>query len=125
MRKPILVVTSERWGSQTYVIFDDEEIIGDIVSIDWIRDRYDYEREENPDITIEDVEKMMEDEFFEDNSGIDEHYTEQKIVRADDGYYYQYDNDGICSYLDEDDALEILQPAPHMPTGTLCRVKGA
>jgi hypothetical protein len=119
-KTPILVITSDNWSQQEYIVFDDDEIIGDCIPNEWVDEVYNellenYSQGELASNTPDDdsmpnreqVADGMEEDFFSENTDVDEYWPEYGVLRAGDNYY-TYTNDGWCSPIDEDDALEIL-----------------
>jgi hypothetical protein len=106
-KTPILVVTSDKWSRDSYVVFEDDEIINGCIPGEWIEEVYQDASEFDDEITREQIASGMEDDFFADNTDVDEFWPEYRILRTGDDYY-TYTDDGMCSPIDEDDALEIM-----------------
>lgn len=107
-KTPILIVTSDRWSRDSYVVFEGDQIIGWCVPDEWVNSAYDEASENDNEVTREQVEEEMEEEFFSENTDVDECWTEHGICRAGE-QYYRYHEDGTGHWIDEDDALEIMQ----------------
>ena len=107
-KTPILVVTSENWSRDSYVVFDDDVIIGWCIPDEWVLRSLQAAQDEDDIITREAVESGMEDDFFADNTDVDEYWPEHNILKAGD-YYYKYSDDGMCTIIDDDDALAIIK----------------
>lgn len=105
MKTPILLVTSDRWSQDAYVVFDDDQIIGNLIPDEWIGDAYWDALENDPDATRESVAADMEADFWAENSDIDEAWEEHGICRVGD-QYFRYRDDGTGRWIDEDEALE-------------------
>jgi hypothetical protein len=112
-KTPVLVVTSDKWSRDSYVVFDDDTIIGGCIPDEWVSEtltNLEIEASDNGDdfdMTREQVASEMEDDFFSDNSDVDEFWPEYHVLRTGNDYY-KYDNDGMCKHIDEDDALELM-----------------
>jgi hypothetical protein len=119
-KTPILVVTSDKWSRDSYVVFEDDEIIGGCIPDEWVGKAYselleNYSQGElasnTPDDdampTREQIAAGMEADFFSENSDVDEFWPEHHILRTGSDYY-KYDDDGMCEHIDEDDALELM-----------------
>jgi len=112
-KTPILVVTSDKWSRDSYVVFEDDKTIGGCIPDEWVYEEFnelEIDAAENGvenDITIKQIASDMEDDFFADNTTVDEFWPEYHILRTGDDYY-TYDDDGMCEPIDEDDALELM-----------------
>jgi hypothetical protein len=106
-KTPILVVTSDKWSCDSYVVFEDDTIIGGCIPDEWVSEKYTEASEFDDEITIEQIAEGMEDDFLSENSDVDEFWPEHHILRTGDDYY-TYDDDGMCDHIDEDDALELM-----------------
>lgn len=115
-KTPILVVTSDTWSQDSYVVFDDDKIIGEAIPDEWVDEAYQEAKREADEfgedgdadkISRDEIASNMEDDFLSDNTSVDEFWPEHHVLRAGD-YYYTYTDDGMCSPIDEDDALEIM-----------------
>lgn len=95
MKTPILVVTSENWSREGYVVFDDDQIIGGCIPSEWVNQAVE---DSDDDDTRADIEVKMTDDFFRENSKIDRFWSDRHILRTG-GDYYSYDDDGMCKYL--------------------------
>lgn len=107
-KTPILVITSDSWSRHAFVIFESDKIIGDLIPDNWIDEKYDELREYDDKITRTDVKTKMEEQFFNENTDVDEFWPQHQICLADD-YYYHYFNDGTVKIIDNDDTLNIIQ----------------
>lgn len=97
-KNPILVVTSDKWSRDSYVVFEGEQVIGSCIPDEWVGEKYDEAREHDDEITREQVASEMEDDFFAENTDVDECWPEHHILRAGRDYYI-YTDDGMCSWI--------------------------
>ena len=107
MNKPILIVTSDKWARDTYIVFEDDPIAGFCIPDDWIDDRmYALECDGETEITREQLVAEMEKEFFADNSDVDEFWPEYNICRSGDDYYRYDDNGADAKWLGNFDSIQ-------------------
>jgi len=107
LKTPIILVTSDRWSKDIYVVFDDEQILGYCIPDEWINSRFNNVCEYDDKITREQVASEMEDDFRNENTDVDEFWPQYNILRAGSDYY-RYTDDGMCSEIDEDEAPELM-----------------
>lgn len=112
---PILLVNNDKWSRDTYVVFEDTQILGYCIPDEWITRAYNEATETGMDIaddlTREQIADEMESNFFSENCSVEKFWPEHQILMAD-GDYYSYDDDGTVEYLTDTEALEIM-PAVH------------
>ena len=111
MRTPYIVITSENWSRDSFVLFNDENIVGDGFPEEWINDSIsaieDEAREINEEIDVDRQEIVddMTDRFIRENSEIDEFWTEHMVCRSGDDYWKYYET-GEVIYLGEFDSID-------------------
>lgn len=106
---PILVLTDDRWSREATVIFDTDSI-EEILPKDWIYQRLDNEHDlGNLDSTYSDIETLLIDEMFEENSEVEKIWEDIKILRTEEGHYFRYGSGGWCEYISEEEALELIE----------------
>jgi len=107
-KTPIIIVTSDRWSRDPYIVFEGDELIGYAIANDWINDRLLNSCEYDPEITQEKIEKLLVFEFKSENDGVDEFWPERMICRAGDNYY-RYDSAGMVKWLGNYDSIDELE----------------
>ena len=106
---PIIIVTSDRWSREPYVVFEGEEIIGGAIPEDWISDRMQYLTELGENADRGEVAAEMANNFRADNSRVDDVWPEHMICRSGRDYY-RYDSDGMVEWLgDHDNLVDALE----------------
>jgi len=95
---PTIIVTSERWSRNPYVVFEGDELIGAAIATDWIETALEEVLGWDSDVTREQVEEEIIAEFVSENDSVDEFSAEHNICRAGD-YYYKYDSDGMAKWI--------------------------
>lgn len=96
VKKPVRVVTDERWSRDTYVMFEGEEVIGTAIREESITEAYNSTEDES--VTREDIAEQLVAEFEHDNPVVGADWPEYGICYAG-RYYYRYTEDGVASYL--------------------------
>ena len=110
---PVLLVDNDKWSRDSYVVFEDDQIIGGCIPSEWVDEKFDAicdearEMDEPVEITREQVASEMDADFFAENSDIDEYWPQYHILRAGDNYY-RYTEDGMAHFISEDEALEAM-----------------
>jgi hypothetical protein len=101
-RAPILVITNDKWSQDTYVVFDDDEIIDNLIPADWI----DAKLEETDFAGDRDeIAQSMYDDFFNENDTVDNFWPEKQICQSGISFY-QYDADGRATYLGDYESID-------------------
>ena len=101
--KPEIIVTSDRWSREPYVVFENDKIIGGAIPDDWINDEY--LNQDETDLTRDEIAENMESEFFAENDTVDEFWPEHGICRAGDDYY-RYGADGMAKWIGNYDSIQ-------------------
>lgn len=105
-KTPILLVTSDEWSRDPYVVFEGDKIIGEFIPAEWIDNKYYEAIGCGEQISRKQIEQSMYDDFFSENSDIDEFWADCQILRVGDEYYKYY-NDGTVTSIDSDNNEEI------------------
>lgn len=114
MKKPDTLIISDKWAQSPCVVFEDEELIGNIIPTEWVNDKIDGIRDENEfddDFKMpirERIENEMIDDFYDDNVSVDEFWPDLHMLRYEN-YYYRYDEDGNATYIGEFDSIDEAQ----------------
>jgi len=102
---PTIIVTSDRWSRDPFVVFEGDELIGYAITTDRVNVALFKAQESDEEITREQIEASMVDDFNSENDSVDEFWPEHMICRADDDYY-KYDADGRAKWIGNLDSIE-------------------
>lgn len=105
-KSPILVITNDKWSQDTYVVFDTDEIIDNLIPSDWINRRVEYLNDgaEYP-VDRDEIAQIMHDEFFDENDAVDNFWSDKNICQSGDSFY-AYDDNGMAKYLGDFDSID-------------------
>jgi len=106
-RTPILVVTNDKWSRDTYVVFNDDEIIDNLIPSDWIDSRIEKFESEYP-VDRDEIAQGMEEEFFDENDTVDNFWPEKQILQAGTSFY-SYTEIGEAKYLGDYDSVDEIE----------------
>ena len=101
--KPEIIVTSDRWSREPYVVFENDEIIGGAIPDDWINDKY--LNQDETSFTRDEIAGNMESEFISENDAVDEFWPVHGICRSGDDFY-RYGADGMCKWIGNYDSIQ-------------------
>ena len=101
--KPTIIVTSDRWSREPYVVFENDKIIGGAIPDDWINDKY--LNQDETSFTRDEIAGNMESEFISENDAVDEFWPVHGICRSGDDFY-RYGADGMCKWIGNYDSIQ-------------------